>query len=246
MADKSNQLILDALTRAAADPAGLPLFAGKNAPGLFAGTAPAKQAARRCKDDDFLRVLRVEKRGKATQEICALTDKGLEYLLRQVNPRQVLEDLVRAVESRREQLDALLASARETQNGLDAFRAMAEKVLRSVNGKERVEDLYAAWSNRAPAEAAADPAPTLLARLAHWRDTGATGDCPLPELFQHARQALPELSVGHFHDALRQLHERGQIYLHPWTGPLSELPEPACALLVGHEIAYYASNRTAC
>ena len=31
-----------------------------------------------------------------------------------------------------------------------------------------------------------------------------------------------------------------QVYLHPWTGPLYALPEPAFALLVGHEVAYYA------
>ena len=51
------------------------------------------------------------------------------------------------------------------------------------------------------------------------------------------------MSVGLFHDALRQLHEDHQVYLHPWTGPLYALPEPAFALLVGHEVAYYASIR---
>ncbi len=40
------------------------------------------------------------------------------------------------------------------------------------------------------------------------------------------------------------MHQAGRIYVHPWTGPLHELPEPAYALLVGHEIAYYASLRT--
>jgi len=29
----------------------------------------------------------------------------------------------------------------------------------------------------------------------------------------------------------------------PWTGPLYDLPEPHFALLVGHEVAYYASSR---
>ena len=52
-----------------------------------------------------------------------------------------------------------------------------------------------------------------------------------------------QVSVGLFHDALRQLHDDHQLYLHPWTGPLYALPEPAFALLVGHEVAYYASQR---
>jgi hypothetical protein len=51
------------------------------------------------------------------------------------------------------------------------------------------------------------------------------------------------LSIGQFHDVLRRLHERDQVYLHPWTGPLYAMPEPQVALLVGHEIAYYASIR---
>ena len=51
----------------------------------------------------------------------------------------------------------------------------------------------------------------------------------------------PPPTIGAFHDCLRQLHADGSIYLHPWTGPLYALPEPAYALLVGHGVAYYAS-----
>jgi hypothetical protein len=72
---------------------------------------------------------------------------------------------------------------------------------------------------------------------------GAVGDCPLPELFRRARLLMPNLTFGQFHDGLRELLEQQKIYLHPWTGPLYDLPEPGLALLVGHEIAYYASVR---
>jgi hypothetical protein len=65
----------------------------------------------------------------------------------------------------------------------------------------------------------------------------------LPELYRQARRADPGLSLGAFHDGLREFHAAGRLYLHPWTGPLYEIPEPACALLVGHEVAYYASPR---
>jgi hypothetical protein len=83
----------------------------------------------------------------------------------------------------------------------------------------------------------------LWKHLETWHAAGVLEDCPLPELYRSARQAYPTLTIGQFHDSLRQLHERAQIYLHPWTGPLYEIPEPALALLVGHEIAYYASTR---
>jgi hypothetical protein len=54
---------------------------------------------------------------------------------------------------------------------------------------------------------------------------------------------VQSLTIGLFHDGLRGLCEAQCIYLHPWTGPLYDMPEPALALLVGHEIAYYASFR---
>jgi hypothetical protein len=81
--------------------------------------------------------------------------------------------------------------------------------------------------------------------LQNRQDRGALGDCPLPDLFREARTTAPALTIGQFHDGLRTLLEREQIYLHPWSGPLYGLPEPTLALLVGHEVAYYASARGA-
>ena len=83
----------------------------------------------------------------------------------------------------------------------------------------------------------------LKGRLAEWHAaSGTSQDFPLPELYRRL-ECAGQVSVGQFHDALRQLHDDHQIYLHPWTGPLYALPEPAFALMVGHEVAYYASIR---
>jgi len=227
LADKLTQLLLDALGKAAAEPAGLPLFGGKAGPGLFPATAAARQAAQRAQDEGYLRAAGTEPAGKAERVVCVLTDKGLQYLLQQTSPRQVLEDFVRAVEARREQLDELIAAARRMQTGLDAVHATVAQELPQVAPPEPDR----------PAEV-----PTILTQ---WRAAGASEDCPLPELFARLRRTRPGLSVGQFHDGLRKLHDDGLIYLHPWTGPLYALPDPACALLVGHEIAYYASARAA-
>ena len=82
----------------------------------------------------------------------------------------------------------------------------------------------------------------IKGRLAEWHASAeASQDCPLPTLF--AKLEGTGASIGQFHDALRQLHDDHQIYLHPWTGALYAMPDPAYALLVGHEIAYYASTR---
>jgi hypothetical protein len=236
MADKSTQMVLDALSRAVADPAGLPLHGSKAAPVLFPTTAAAKQAAQRCKDEGFLHVVRTETRGKTAVEVCALTEKGLAHLLSQISPKQVLEDLVRAVEARQNQTGELLETARQMQTGLDALKAVAEKVLQQ--NKPASPAAPPAGGNGSDAWLAA-----VLSYLGHWQSSGPSEDCPLPELYRQARQAAPNLTVGHFHDGLRRLYEQQQVYLHPWTGPLYDLPEPPYALLVGHEIAYYASLR---
>ena len=256
MADKSTELILDALTRAVADPHGQPLFASKSIPGLFAATGSAKTAAQRCKDEDFLRVVRTETRGKNSLEICTLTEKGLTYLLGQSSPRQVLEDLVRAVEARQEQFTRLAASVDQARASLDALKTTTAKVLEQVlqTAKPRVSpnelwEKFQSNGGRQPSVGMPDTggsrpplAETILSLLDQWQPTATTGDYPLPDLY---RRACPsqQFSIGQFHDALRRLHDAGQVYLHPWAGPLYDMPEPSVALLVGHEIAYYASRK---
>jgi hypothetical protein len=233
LADKASQLLLAGLGRAAAEPAGLPLHGRKGVEGLFTGTAAGKFAAQRCKDEGYLQIVRTEPRGKSKLEICALTEKGLAHLISQVSAKEVLEDFIRAVEARRTQINELLGAARHIQTGLDALKLTAERVLREVH--------------------APSPAPStngthalnldLLPFLTRWQERGAAEDCPLPDLYRQASQPAPRLTIGQFHDALRRLHDQQQIYLHPWTGPLYAIPEPRYALLVGHEIAYYASVR---
>jgi hypothetical protein len=225
VADKSAQLVLDALGRAVAEPAGAPLHSGRNSPGLFPASALGRQAAQRCKDEGLLRVVGSEPRGRSSEEVCALTDRGLDYLLAQAGALEVLEDLVRAAEAREAQMEELVRAARQTQASCAGLRELARKVLDQAHGLT-------------PRCAGA-----LLDHLGRWRASGASGDCPLPELYRAARTTDPDLTVGQFHDALRRLHDEGSIYLHPWTGPLYDLPEPPLALLVGHEVAYYASLR---
>jgi hypothetical protein len=242
VADKSTQLVLEALTRAVADPAGLPLYGNKKTPGLFPSSAAARQAAQRCKDEGLVRVVDTQARGKTVQEICAITEKGLAYLLSQVNPRQVLEDLVRAVEGRQAQVGELIALARQTQTSFETLRSLAEHVLQQVQQKREAMplpcDKAMTSGNGTP-----DWTATALAELSRWQSSAVSEDYALPALYKAISKSAPHLTIGQFHDGLRRLHDQGQIYLHPWTGPLYEIPEPAYALLLGHAVVYYASLR---
>lgn len=238
MADKSEQLVLDALSQASLHPAGVPLYGSKSKPGLFPISAPGRQAAQRCQDEGYVRILRTEPKGRSTQEICAITEKGLAHLLNNTSPRHVLEDLVRALDARQAQFFELVATARQTQLGMEALRLIAQRVLEQIEGRT------------ASASAGPNPQPegknwrtSALEHLARWQSAGASEDCALPALYRHVAHAHAGVSIGQFHDGLRELHEWGKIYLHPWTGPLYDMPEPPYALLIGHEILYYASLR---
>jgi hypothetical protein len=239
LADKSHSLVLDALARAAAEPRGLPLLASKAAAGLFAANAAGKEAARHSKNEELIRVLREETKGKSTQEICVLTEKGLGLLLEQANPRRVLEAFVNALEVSQQQMTHLLESARANQEQLLALKAGAEMVLQQLQRPQ----VLTPRSVERNGKHAGDGAAALVTYLTRRHEKGALDDCPLPELFRHLRSHHSGLTTGQFHDLLVRLVDDGTIYLHPWTGPLYELPEPACALLVGHEVAYYASLR---
>jgi hypothetical protein len=239
LASKSTRLMLDALTRAVAEPAGLPLLSVKSAPGLFPPTATARQVAQRCKEEGLLRVLALETHGKQPREICAITDKGREWLLSQASPRQVLEDLVRVLEERQKQIAELQAATNNLTASVESLQSTVQQILPGVleahhNGP------------KSTFVGAADSEPRwmleVLPILEQWHANSA-GDCPLPELYGKLRPAHAELSIGSFHDGLRRLHEKHLVYLHPWTGPLYQLPEPPFALLIGHFVAYYASLR---
>ncbi len=240
MADKSTALILAALTKAVAEPAGVPLHGNRSSTGLFAASALAKQAAQRCLEEGYLRVLHRQSRGRSVQDVCTISDKGLSYLLSQGSPKAVLEDLVRILAIHQEQVAELVTATQRWQAGLESLRMAVAKVLEQIAQPALPVPLAAAVPSH---NGSAAPRADFLACLSQWQASGSSSDCPLPELFRSAQSVDPSLTIGQFHDALRQLHAEQKIYLHPWSGPLYEIPDPSYAVLIGHEVAYYASIR---
>jgi hypothetical protein len=249
VADKLTALTLAALGKVATSPAGMSLYGTRSAPGLFPNTAAGKAAARRAIDTGLLTPNRFAPAGKETY---SPTESGLQFLLDQSNPKAVLEDFVRGVEARRTQVDDLLATAHAMSDELTALRATVAAVLPTVVQTRTTVDSsdppspYRGGAAGGIAEMTrtkprASTATAILARLADWTSTAGAGqDCPLPDLYR-SLTVCDDLTVGRFHDELRTLHAAHSLYLHPWTGPLYALPEPTFALLIGHEVAYYAS-----
>jgi hypothetical protein len=220
----------------------VPLFTTKSTSGLFPGTATGKQAAQRCCDEGLLQEVTATAGGRTgTSSICTITDRGLDYLLGQVSPRQVLEDFVRVLETREAQVAQLVTAARSIQHSIESLRSKLLPVLDRVShsGNGAINALFCNFHEATPST---ELASKVLEVLGGWPG-GSAEDCPLPELFRLVAPGAKGCTIGTFHDCLRQLQDAGRIYLHPWTGPLYDIPEPPCALLIGHEIAYYASLR---
>lgn len=216
MADRITDVILAALRRAVREPQGLALVANRKMPGLFPATALGRQAAERACADGLL-----ESRPGPSPAF-AITDAGGALLTSEAHPREVLDDIARAVEARGTQLTTLIEMGAALQSEWLQLRRLIGRVVNGCPAIDRRRD------------------DGIVEILGQWN---APGDCPLPELYRRACGAEGALTVGAFHDCLRHLHAEGRIYLHPWTGPLYTLPDPAIALLIGHEVAYYASRR---
>jgi hypothetical protein len=223
VSDRTAQLLLAGLSRAVAEPDGLPLLAGRSQPGLFTATAAGRQAAQRCQDEGLLQAVPAAA-ARAGTSLYRLTDKGMKHLLDHALPKQLVEDFLRVLEARQAQVAELLQTARQMQASLDSLKG-ALAILAEAKTAPPPEETWTAL---------------CLEGLRRWQ---GPGDCPLPELYRLVSTAGP-LTIGQFHDGLRRLHEAAAIYLHPWTGPLHDLPEPRFALLTGHLVAYYASERT--
>lgn len=58
-------------------------------------------------------------------------------------------------------------------------------------------------------------------------------------------RGLPDcVTLGQFHDALRELNAAGTIRLSPWTGAMYQLEQPECCLILGREIMGWAESKT--
>lgn len=62
---------------------------------------------------------------------------------------------------------------------------------------------------------------------------------PLDELYRKLQATMPKLSIGHFHDALREMHKDKQLVLTGWAKTLYEIPAPELALFISDKVMYY-------
>lgn len=159
-----------------------------------------------------------------------LTEKGWAWLREQGAP--VLNDFLRQLEQWKEQDRLILAKVKENITRLDQMSAALRKFL-GVDQSSLGEKIETNTGNIED---------LILSILAEGHSGKGGTDVPLPELFRALQaKSSPGVTPGQFHDTLRRMHGTGKLLLHPWTGTMYGIPEPALAFLSGHEVAYYAS-----
>jgi hypothetical protein len=250
MADKVEELLLEALKQALAGSGEERLFRGGKLPGLFpARSGAAGDAAALALREGLLEIARTETRGKTTTEWVKVTPRGVSFLHEKESPIRVLRELLDVLKASQDGVPTWLAEIRQSLKTLEAH--LVEDTQRWTNRLEalsrRVEEALRRTN---------EPLPTLsdgMAAVVPWgvdaltylsqrHAGGATTDCPLPELFQAVSQRHAALSVTDFHNGLRRLHDRGSLKLVPLTRPAHELAEPEYALVDGTAVYYYVTR----
>jgi hypothetical protein len=219
---RDQELMLAGLRRLLAEP-GAKLFGGGRSRGVFPQrTVAAERAAASLLEQGYLEA-------DDDQGICRITPLGLKWLAENDEVKTLLEDVLRSAETQRERLESIAESCLKEATRL-AQQRMAVSTILSRMGS-------AAADGDAIDEAVLD----CLSRRHH----GAMADSSVAEVFHDLLERGVDLSIGRFHDSLRRLRESGRVRLAPWTGPLYEMPSPALALLIGHEVLYYVRPQQA-
>ncbi len=236
------EVLLDALKTAITNPGEHRLFRSGKLAGLFPSRAgTSSEAALLAVRDGLLEVVRTETKGKIITEWVRATPRAVTFVHDYDSPKSVLKELKDVLDATRNGVPAWMAEAKHevavlatrfevraaaVLTRLDALAARVEAALR------RAELYFPALAE--PVGEVVPWAVEALEYLDQRAVTGATGDCPLPELFHAVRLKCPDLTLPAFHDGLRRLHDVRAVRL----SASDEMTEPEYAMLVGDRLVY--------
>ena len=234
---------VETLSRSLVDPTPRPLMGTRARPGIFVGSSQVvKAAAALCVENGWLAPTGEKQgKGKTAKDLYRITPAGIEYALQHSEALTLLRELLGASDALREALRSIQGKLDEASQGLNAQNGVLGQL------RERVSppDLSAVLEAVAPVPAS----PVTVAHdnwlaaavdfLRGYRRRNPQQRCPLPELYRHVSRSN-SISIGRFHDGLRQLVREQRIALHPYTGPMYQLKDEQYALLLGQEIKFYA------
>ena len=230
-------LLVDAgLRRALVEPGGSLLHTAKDGePGLFPLSALGKRAAAKALREGYL-----ESAPEVSGEAARITSKGQERIAQNLCPKTILDDFVRILEHRQIVAKQMFSAAQKQMEQLDRMQLGLTELRLAILKRDALVELTP-MVEPAPLESSfGEIALTKVRQILANHEREFETDYLLFQLYDRLTEQLGPFSIGVFHDLLRVWHGEGFVALHPWTGPLYQLPRPEVALLTGHEIACYA------
>ena len=245
----------------------LPVTGSAKTPGLFATGKAGEPLIKQALELGYLEECPQPpdskgKKGAKAVRYARITQKGHNWVLQHLSPREALEGLLRAFEKSsqalrtedsglgvlQEQLASLEESCRRVQQAVqEASTRQREDTNRTLQTLQSVSDtlkrLIAQPSGAFPLPAGPVSAPDLASRIEilvrEWRQSHHA-DCPFHELYARLRADAPELTIGAFHDLLRSLHNSSRVRLSVWSGSPDRMKEPELGLFLSSTLMYYA------
>lgn len=219
---------LEALRKLVTDPRPRVLF-GKT--GIFPKKTQ-KDAADLCETHSWIeKTPETLKKGKSSEHLYRITLNGIHAVLSKTESLELLKILqmsigdieatLKALPEKISSLKTAVASLVASSQAPD-FATLAKQVLSGSNS-----------GNEAHLE-------TTVQEILVGRNS-PSGDCSLPDLYKTLRDRYPSLSIGAFHDALRNLKKEGKLVLTNWALPLMEMPDSDLALVISHKVIYYVN-----
>ena len=241
----SDDVLLDALRRAVADPGDHRLFRAGKLPGLFpARTGASADAAKQAVAVGLLEVVRTEAKGKLIAEWVRATPAGRVWVHDRDSPKAVIAELKDVVGATRAGVPGWLADAKRELAGLsERFERQADDILAKLDAlSDRLDAALRRADLSAPAlsNGVAAVVPWAAAALAYLdkRTAAGAGRCPLGELFRAAGDAHPGLTLANFHAGLGRLADARALKLLPGDGDA----DPEYAMFRGAEVIHAAER----
>lgn len=243
---RRTELLLDALKVALATPGEHRLFRAGKLQGLFpARTGVAAEAALQAIRDGLLETVRTEAKGKLVTEWVRAAPRAVEFVHENDSTRSILRELKDVLQATRTGVPMWMAEAKAELVALSAsFEARAATMLSRLDDLARRCEAAlrrAETTGPAVAEPVARVVPWAMEALEYLdkrSETGATGACPLPELFHALRVRFPNLTLPAFHDGTKRLHDVRALQL----TSTDEMTEPEYAVVVEGRLMYAASR----
>jgi hypothetical protein len=236
------EVLLEALKSAIANRGEHRLFRSGKLGGLFPNRVGASaEAALLAIRDGMLETIRTETRGRIVTEWVRATPKAVSFVHDHDSPKSVLKELKELLEVTRSGVPTWMAEAKQELAALAthfqvrgaAILARLDALAARVESALRRADLYYP-TLAAPVTEMVPWAVNALEYLDQRTVTGATGDCPLPELFHAVRVKFSDLTLPAFHDGLHRLSDVRAIRL----SSSEEMDEPEYAMVVGDKLVY--------